>query len=265
MTTLAADRIGALAKELEPKSAEEVLRWGLETFGNRIAISAAFIIEDMVVIDIAHRIDPKVRVFTLDTGRLPQETYDLMDDVRARYGIDLEVHFPDAAQVEALSRMHGMNLFYRDMGLRLLCCQVRKVFPLERALAGVDAWATGLRRQQNVTRAGVGKIELDGAHGGLVKLNPLADWTKDQVMEHIRSNDVPYNKLLDRGFTSIGCAPCTRAIKPGEDDRAGRWWWEDPESKECGLHHQSPDERFRSELCRIVSAPGQRATIEVGR
>lgn len=258
MTVLASEQIERLAEELEPQTAEGVLRWGLETFGSRIAISAAFIIEDMVVIDLAHRIDPGVRVFTLDTGRLPHETYELMEDVRSRYGIDIEVHFPDAAQVESMVRKHGLNLFYRDIALRLLCCQVRKVFPLERALAGVDAWVTGLRRQQNVTRTAVRKVELDAAHGDLVKLNPIADWTRDQVWEYVRANDVPYNKLYDQGYTSIGCAPCTRAVRRGEDERAGRWWWEDPDSKECGLHHQSPSERLAEELLWIEGVPGRR-------
>ena len=242
--TIAVDDIA----QLDEATAEQVLEWGLEEFHPRLAISAAFLPEDMVVIDLAYRINPKVRVFTLDTGRLPQETYNLIDDVRSKYAIDVEVMFPDAQDVERMVRKHGLNLFYKDQGLRLLCCQVRKVFPLERALAGLDAWVTGLRSGQNVTRSGVSKVEIDHAHGDIVKLNPLADWTKDQVWEHIRENKVPYSALYDQGYTSVGCAPCTRAIQPGEDDRAGRWWWENPEDKECGLHHQSPSERFQEEL-----------------
>lgn len=238
---------------LSDAPAEQVLGWALHELHPRIAISAAFLAEDMAVIDLAHRIRPDVRVFTLDTGRLPQETYVLMDEVRSRYGIDVEVQFPDAAHVEAMVRKHGLNLFYKDQGLRLLCCQVRKVFPLTKALAGLDGWITGLRREQNVTRADVSKVEIDDAHGGIVKVNPIADWTKDQVWDYLRANNVPYNALYDRGYTSIGCAPCTRAITPGEPDRAGRWWWEDPESKECGLHHQSPSERFQEELAWLKS------------
>lgn len=234
-------------------TAEEVLGWALDTYHPRLAISAAFLPEDMVVIDLAHRIRPDVRVFTLDTGRLPDETYKLIDEVRDKYGIDIEVMFPDAGDVEAMVRKHGLNLFYKDQALRLLCCQVRKVFPLERALSGLDAWVTGLRRGQNVTRSDVGKVEIDHAHGDIVKLNPIADWSKEQVWEHIRANKVPYNALYDQGYTSVGCAPCTRAIKPGEDDRAGRWWWEAPEDKECGLHHQSPSERFQEELAWLKS------------
>jgi phosphoadenosine phosphosulfate reductase len=251
MTAIASDRIEQLAADLEASGAEEVLRWGIETFGDGLALSSAFLVEDMAVLDIAHRIDPSVRVFTLDTGRLPQETYDLMDEVRSRYGIEIEVQFPDAGQVEWMVRRHGLNLMYRDKANRLLCCQVRKVFPLEKALAGLDAWATGLRREQNVTRVGVRKVELDAAHGDIVKINPIADWTKDDVWSYIQANNVPHSKLYDAGYTSIGCAPCTRAIKPGEPDRAGRWWWEDPDSKECGLHAQSPDERFQEELALI--------------
>lgn len=262
MTTLAQEQIEKLSAEFEAKPATDVLAWGLETFGDRIAISAAFIIEDMVVIDLAHKINPKMRVFTLDTGRLPQETYDLMDEVRGRYGIDIEVHFPDAAQTEAMVRKHGLNLFYNHIALRQLCCHVRKVLPLQRALSGLDAWVTGLRREQNVTRASTPKIELDEGNGGIAKLNPLADWSKDQVMSYMKENKVPYNKLLDRGYTSIGCAPCTRAIEPGEDDRAGRWWWEDPESKECGLHATSTNELFQQELLWIRNISGQRPSAE---
>lgn len=247
--TIAADELA----RFETRTAEEVLAWALDELHPRIAISAAFLAEDMVVIDLAHRIRTDVRVFTLDTGRLPQETYTLIDEVRSRYGIDVEVQFPDARQVEAMVRKHGLNLFYRDQAFRLLCCQVRKVFPLERALAGLDAWVTGLRRDQNVTRAHVSKVEIDHAHGGILKVNPIADWTKDRVWDYVRANKVPYNELYDKGYTSIGCAPCTRPISPGEPDRAGRWWWEDPETKECGLHQQSPSERFQEELAWLKS------------
>ena len=232
----------------DEQSAEEVLGWALDTYHPRLGISAAFLVEDMVVIDLAHKINPSVRVFTLDTGRLPQETYQLIDDVRSKYNIDIEVQFPDAVQTQALVRKHGMNLFYKDQSLRLLCCQVRKVFPLEKALSGLDAWITGLRRDQNVTRTNVPKVEIDHAHGDIIKINPIADWSKDRVLAYIKDNKVPYNALYDQGYTSIGCAPCTRPIQPGEEDRAGRWWWEDAATKECGLHHQSPSERFQEEL-----------------
>ena len=233
-------------------TAEEVLAWALEEYAPRIAISSAFLAEDVVVIDLARRVRPDVRVFTLDTGRLPQETYTLIDQVRSKYQIDVEVYFPDATRIERMTRTHGTNLFYNDQALRILCCHVRKVEPLERALTTVDAWITGLRRQQNVTRSDVARVEIDEAHGGIVKVNPIADWSKDRVWDYVRANNVPVSALYDQGYTSIGCAPCTRPVQPGEDDRAGRWWWESPESKECGLHHASPSERFQAELARLA-------------
>jgi phosphoadenosine phosphosulfate reductase len=176
------------------------------------------------------------RVFTLDTGRLNQETYDCMDAIRERYGIQIEVFFPDSNGVEKMVRENGLNLFYNSVELRKLCCGVRKVEPLNRALKGLDAWMTGLRREQAVTRADVRRIELDEDHGNIIKINPLVDWSYGDVWDYIRRKSVPYNRLHKQGYPSIGCAPCTRAVKPGEDLRAGRWWWENPNAKECGLH-----------------------------
>ena len=224
------------AEEFEQKSAEAVLRWALETYHPRIALASSFGAEDVVLIDMMVKLNPAARIFTLDTGRLNQETYDVMDRVREKYGIKLEVMFPKADAVEGMVRAKGMNLFYDSIENRKECCGIRKVEPLNRALRDLDAWITGLRRQQSVTRTAVGKIEVDEAHNKMVKINPLADWTQEQVWDYIKKNGVPYNKLHDIGYPSIGCAPCTRAIKPGEDERAGRWWWENPESKECGLH-----------------------------
>lgn len=232
----------------ETRSAEEILTWALGEFGARIAICASFQAESMVIIDLAARIDPGVQVFTLDTGRLPQETYTLIDEVRAKYGIAIHVKSPDPSHLQAMTGKHGVNLFYRDSALRQLCCHVRKVIPLQAALSGLDAWVTGLRREQAATRAATPKVSIDDAHGGIVKVNPLADWTHDQVWEHIRANEVPSNALYDQGYTSIGCAPCTRATQPGEDERAGRWWWEAETDKDCGLHHDTPNERFTKEL-----------------
>jgi phosphoadenosine phosphosulfate reductase len=190
----------------------------------------------VVVIDMLMKLDRSARVFTLDTGRLPYETYSLMEAIRERYGLAIDVYFPRADAVEAMVREQGVNLFYRSIENRKRCCTVRKVEPLGRALGGVEAWITGLRREQAVTRTQVRKVEVDPDHGGIVKVNPLADWTWAEVWEYIRAHDVPYNKLHDQGYPSIGCAPCTRAVAPGEDPRAGRWWWENPETKECGLH-----------------------------
>ena len=231
-----AEEIKALAAEYEARPAEDVIRWALDTFGPMVAISTSFQAEGMVIVDIAHRIDPDVKVFTIDTGRLPQETYDLIDRVRDHYGISVQVYYPDREELAQMVDQHGVNPFYRSVSLRLLCCQTRKVNPLNGALKDLDAWVTGLRRSQNETRAGAAKIEVDAGHGGIIKVNPLADWSHEQVWEFVRANDVPYNELYDQGYTSIGCAPCTRAIEPGEDLRAGRWWWEKGMAKECGIH-----------------------------
>ncbi len=219
----------------EGRTAEEILRWAAELFGDRIALASSFGAEDCVIIDMLSRLGV-ARVFTLDTGRLPQETYDVMDAVRDRYGIRIEVYYPNTAEVEAMVREHGLNLFYRAVEFRKLCCHVRKVEPLERALRDLDAWITGLRRDQEPSRASANKLEIDHAHGGKIKVNPLADWTWNDVWTYVRKHKVPYNRLHDRGYPSIGCAPCTRAVAPWEDLRAGRWWWEQGNAKECGLH-----------------------------
>lgn len=228
--------IDKFAKQFEAQSAQDVLSWALETFHPRLALASSFGAEDVVVIDLLMRLNPHARVFTLDTGRLNQETYDVMDAIRKKYHLAIEVYFPQTEAVERMVRERGLNCFYDSVENRKLCCGIRKVEPLNRALITVDAWMTGLRRGQAVTRTATPKVERDDAHGGLVKLNPLADWTDTQVWDYIRAHQVPYNALHDRGYPSIGCEPCTRAVKPGEDLRAGRWWWERPEQKECGLH-----------------------------
>jgi phosphoadenosine phosphosulfate reductase len=225
---------------LEKLSPEAVLEWALDKFSPDIALASSFQAEESVLIDMMHRIrGGNFRIFTLDTGRLNQETYDCMDAIRQRYGVKVEVYFPDALKVQGMVRAHGLNLFYNSVELRKLCCGIRKVEPLNRALKELDAWMTGLRREQAVTRAEVCKVELDKDHGNIFKINPLVDWRHDQVWHYIRKNHVPYNRLHNQGYPSIGCAPCTRAVKPGEDLRAGRWWWENPDTKECGLHASS--------------------------
>ena len=233
---LTRDQAAELSERFEPASPQEFLRWAFDTWHPRLTFASSFGAEDVVAIDLLVKVDPTARIFTLDTGRLPEETYQLMDRVRERYGVTLEVFTPDTARAQKLVREKGFNLFYESIENRKLCCNVRKVEPLGRALSGVDAWITGLRREQSVTRTGVAKVEIDDGHGGIAKLNPLATWTEKEVWDYIKANDVPYNRLHDQGYPSIGCAPCTRAIKPGEDARAGRWWWESPEHKECGLH-----------------------------
>lgn len=225
---------------LESLQAHEILMWGIKNFHPRISLSTSFGgQEGMVLLDMMHRIEPESRVFVLDTGRLPQATYDLMDRVRDRYGKRIEVLFPRAESVEEMVRERGLNLFYASLENRQLCCKVRKVEPLNRALDGLDAWVSALRRDQGVTRENIGKVEIDAAHGGIVKLNPLADWTFGQVEDYVRQHEVPVNRLHREGYPTVGCEPCSRAIRPGEDPRAGRWWWENPETKECGIH---PDE-----------------------
>ena len=231
---------------LESRSAQEIIRWALETFGSKVALASSFGAEDVAIIDMLAKINPTARVFTLDTGRLNQETYDVMDKIREKYRVSIEIMFPKTDAVEQMVREKGLNLFYHSIENRKLCCRIRKVEPLNRALATVDAWITGLRREQVVTRASVKKVDLDKDHGGIVKINPLADWTWEQVMAYVKEHGVPYNVLHDQGYPSIGCAPCTRAIKPGEDFRAGRWWWEQPEQKECGLHVKSHSQTAHS-------------------
>ncbi|MCM8768052.1 MAG: phosphoadenylyl-sulfate reductase [Candidatus Omnitrophica bacterium] len=223
-------------EHFETKTPFEILNFALQEFKDKIALASSFGAEDVVLIDMLVKINPSVRIFTIDTGRLPQETYDLIDKIKEKYKIKLEVYFPDTEEVEKMVSQYGFNLFYKSVELRKLCCNIRKVKPLERALKDLSAWICGLRREQSITRIGIKKIEIDYAHNSILKINPIADWTEKQVWDYIKENNVPYNTLHDKGYPSIGCAPCTRAIKPGEDIRAGRWWWEPPEKKECGLH-----------------------------
>ncbi len=191
--------------------------------------------EDMVLTDLILRAKLPIAFFTLETGRLHKETVGMIDKVREVYGYDIEAYRPETAAVDAYVAQNGANAFYDSVDMRKECCRIRKVEPLNRALAGNKAWITGQRRSQSTTRAELAVQEDDAAHG-MVKFNPLADWSEEDVWNYIRANNVPYNPLHDRGYPSIGCEPCTRAIQPGEDVRAGRWWWENPESKECGLH-----------------------------
>ena len=229
--------VSRLAEEFENRSAEDVLAWAADQFGQALALSTSFQASGMVLLDMLSRISPATRVITLDTGRLPKETYDLIDRTQQKYGSRIDVHYPDPAELGEIVGRHGMNMFYRSHSLRLLCCEIRKVRPLERALDGLEAWITGMVRSQGGTRAGVPKIQMDEARDGLLKVSPLADWDDERVWAYVREHDVPYNSLYDRGYTSIGCDPCTRAIEPGEQPRAGRWWWESSTMpKECGIH-----------------------------
>lgn len=232
----ATTELGEARARLAGGDARDILRWALPRFGRRLAIASSFSIEDCVVIDLAHAIDPSVRVFALDTGRLPDETYMTAERVRAKYGVEIEWRFPEREPVERLIRIKGLYSFRDSLEDRHECCGIRKVEPLGRALGELDAWVTGLRREQSVTRSDTAEVEIDGDHGGLAKVNPIIAWTADQVRSYAQERRVPIHPLHDRGYPSIGCAPCTRAVAPGEHPRAGRWWWENPENKECGLH-----------------------------
>lgn len=223
----------ALGRE---EGTQAAIRWALGTFGRRAALSSSLSFEDQTVTQLMVAADKEdTRVFTLDTGRQFPETYELIDRTEMAYGIRIEVFFPDFQKVQEMVREHGINLFYDSIELRHLCCNVRKIEPLKRALEGVEVWITGLRRSQSVTRANMQMVEYD-ADDDVLKLNPLVLWSEQDVKEYVRANAIPYNKLHDQGFPSIGCQPCTRAVRPGEDVRAGRWWWEDPDKRECGLH-----------------------------
>jgi len=199
------------------------------------AFANSFGAEDVVLTDLIARHFPGIEIFTLDTGRLPEATHALMRELADRYDLRIRIFYPDAAEVEAFAATHGPNAFFNSIESRKACCEARKVSPLRRALAGKQAWITGLRREQSLTRATITLSEFDREHG-LQKFNPLFDWTRKEVWAYIHDHDLPYNALHDAGFSSIGCAPCTRAITVGEDERAGRWWWEDANTKECGLH-----------------------------
>jgi phosphoadenosine phosphosulfate reductase len=247
---------GEAAVELDSQEPQEVLAWAIEKFGGRLGLCSSFQEDGCALLDMAWRIDPKIRVFTIDTGRQPEETYRLIDRVRDKYGIQVEMFLPDTNVVQQMVSKHGNNLFYRDVNLRLLCCQVRKVLPLRRALMNYDAWITGLRRDQWATRSNIRKLEIDHDHGGVVKLAPLADWTHEEVWDYIRANDVPYNELYDKGFKSIGCAPCTRAVPDGQDPRSGRWWWETGAPKECGMHCAIETGGFEHELAALLGHNG---------
>jgi len=225
-------------RSLAGATPEEVLGWAFGAFADeRIALCTSLQHEGVVLVDMAVRINPGVRVFTIDSGRLPQATLDLVDEVRERYKIAIEVLYPDGDRVSRMVTEHGANLFYQSPELRLSCCEVRKVQPLKRKLATLDAWISGLRRDQNASRANVTQVDIDVVHGGIVKLNPLAGWTPDRVMTYIADHRLPQNALYSQGYSSIGCDPCTRPTEPGEDPRAGRWWWEQG-ARECGLHYE---------------------------
>ena len=225
------------SRRLRGAPPSDIVAWAMRRFGSTLSIASSFSVEDCVIIDLAMKAAPRdVRVFALDTGRLPDETYLTAERVRMKYGLEIAWFFPERAAVEKLIRLKGLYSFRDSLEGRHECCGIRKVEPLGRALAGLEAWMTGLRNEQSVTRAHTPEVEVDHPHGGIAKLNPLAHWTMADVRAYADTHRVPIHPLHDRGYPSIGCAPCTRAVKPGEHPRAGRWWWENPENKECGIH-----------------------------
>jgi phosphoadenosine phosphosulfate reductase len=229
------NKIEELQKSIKNKSPEEIIQFFIEKYADKIAFASSLGAEDQVITDMISKIDRNSRIFTLDTGRLFPETYDLIDRTSKRYQMKIEVYFPDTAQVENMVNQKGINLFFDSIENRKTCCHIRKIEPLKRAFAGLEVWICGLRREQSITRTNIQTVEFDEANG-LIKVNPIVGWTENQVWDYIKAKRVPYNRLHDQGFPSVGCQPCTRAITPGEDLRAGRWWWENPETKECGLH-----------------------------
>ena len=242
---LSAEELVALNRRLDKAAPDAVLTWVNERFGAGVVQMSSFGLEDVALFDMFWRVNPAARLATLDTWRLPTETYTVMDQTRLRYNTRIEAHQPDPEAVAALVADQGFNLFYRGRENRVSCCHVRKVEPLERALASVDAWVTGPRRDQSMERGGIAIVEWDDAHSNY-KVNPLANWSFGQVRNYVDEHSVPYNELHDQGYPSIGCAPCTRAVSSGEDPRAGRWWWEsDPNAKECGLHIVAPAQGSR--------------------
>ncbi len=226
--------INNLNKKFEETGSIEVLNYFLNSFHPRIALASSLSIEDQAITDMLIKINPDAKIFTLDTGRLPYETYNLIDKTNFRYGIKINVHFPDKNEVEKLVNTKGVNSFYESIEARKECCRIRKIEPLKQALKNYDVWITGLRREQSITRKETSLIELDS--NGKVKLNPLINWSEEEVWQYIKKFNVPYNLLYNKGYKSIGCAPCTRTVGEHEDIRNGRWWWENPEHKECGLH-----------------------------
>lgn len=223
-----------LNEQLKGKTAQEVVAYFLDNY-KEVALSSSLAAEDQALSDVILKHDKSARIFTLDTGRLHPETYDVMDATNLKYNIKIDVYFPNEQNVQELYKTQGVNGHYESIDKRKHCCFVRKIEPLKRALNGLDIWFTGLRASQSVTRTEMPLVEYDAGFD-VIKVNPLINWSEDDVWNYIKENRVPYNKLHDQGFPSIGCAPCTRAVKDGEDIRAGRWWWENPEHKECGLH-----------------------------
>jgi len=227
-----------LNKHLTGRSAQEVLTFFITEFDGKLALGSSLGAEDQVLTDMIAKIDKSTKIFTLDTGRVFPETYQTLHETNEKYGINIEIYFPNSEKVERMVNEKGINLFYDNIENRKTCCRIRKIEPLRRAMMDVDVWVTGIRKDQSITRILTEVVEYD-SFNGKIKINPLLEWTEKDLWGYIVENNIPYNKLHDKGFPSIGCEPCTRAIQKGEDVRAGRWWWEAPEQKECGLHKRT--------------------------
>lgn len=216
----------------------EILRIGIKAANGPVSLACSFSLEDVAIIDIAHKAGLQLGVFAIDTGRLNEETYEVADALVERYRLKIDWYFPRHEEVEALESARGLFSFRESAENRIACCAIRKVEPLARALKGLAGWVTGIRREQSVTRSDLRGIEKDELNGGILKINPLIDWGEAQLLAYSEENRLPQNRLYQKGYRSIGCAPCTRAVQEGEDARAGRWWWENPDNKECGLHRR---------------------------
>lgn len=227
--------IKSLNDAIKGKNSEDIITFFLEKYAGKIAFASSMGVEDQLITHLIANINKPVYIFTLDTGRLFPETFDLIDKTQKRYKVDLKIYFPDSSGVQNMVNASGIDLFYESIENRKQCCNIRKTEPLQRALKDIDVWICGLRREQSPTRSEMQIVEWD-SFNGLIKINPLIEWTEEETWNFVKANNVPYNTLHDKGFNSIGCQPCTRAIIEGEDSRAGRWWWENPETKECGLH-----------------------------
>ncbi len=227
--------IKELNAQMERLTAEEMIAYFAQEFKGEIALSNSLSLEDQVLTDMICNIDSTMRIFTLDTGRVFPEVYDVIERTNKKYSKSIEIFFPNYEAVEKMVSENSVNLFYESVEKRKLCCAVRKIEPLHRAFSGLKVWICGLRQEQSITRYGLNPVEWDEGNG-VIKLSPLYNWGAAKVREYIDKHDVPYNPLCDKGYLSIGCQPCTRAVEAGEDERSGRWWWESPESKECGLH-----------------------------
>jgi phosphoadenosine phosphosulfate reductase len=229
------DKLDRILQEIEEKSLEDSFKAIYKHFGEKIIFTTSFGVEDQVITDMIFKYQIPIRLSTIDTGRMFEETYKVFNRTRSRYNCEVEVFFPDKIAVEQMMSTKGPLSFYESVENRKECCNIRKVEPLKRALAGNECWVTGIRRDQNEHRTDMKILEWDEGYG-IYKFNPLIDWSLDEVANYIKTNNIPYNHLFDKGFVSIGCEPCTRAIEKGEDFRAGRWWWENNSGKECGLH-----------------------------